>query len=96
MSKPTRTFQIALKSITEAQETNGFLCYKWKLIFGFYYKLLLILPMLIVGCSGSQIEDTSDLPRGLEAKEAPMWAKQVADGKTPSALRTAPRKSTRR
>ena len=30
------------------------------------------------------MEDTSDFPRGIEAKEAPMWAKQVAEGELPS------------
>ena len=49
-----------------------------------FIKRFLILSMLIAGCSGSQVEDTSDFPRGIEAKEAPMWAKQVAEGKLPS------------
>ena len=36
------------------------------------------------------LEDTSDFPRGLEAKEAPMWAKLVADGKLPSLAERLP------
>ena len=46
-------------------------------------KLLLILLIFIVGCSGNPLEDVSDFPSGIEAKEAPMWAKQVAEGKLP-------------
>ena len=48
-----------------------------------FIKLPLILLIFIVGCSGNPLEDVSDLPRGIEAKEAPMWAKQVAEGKLP-------------
>jgi len=48
-----------------------------------FHSPLLIFLIFIVGCSGSQIEDTSDFPRGTEAKEAPMWAKQVGAGKLP-------------
>ena len=50
----------------------------WHLIKG-----LLILLIFIVGCSGNPLEDLSDFPRGIEAKEAPMWAKRVAAGKLP-------------
>ena len=39
----------------------------WHLIKGAF-----ILLIFITGCSGSQLEDTSDFPRGVEAKEAPM------------------------
>ena len=46
-------------------------------------KGLFILLIFIVGCSGNPLEDTSDFPRGFEAKEAPMWAKQVAAGELP-------------
>ena len=46
-------------------------------------KLLLILLIFIVGCSGNPLEDVSDFPSGIEAKEAPMWAKRVAEGKLP-------------
>ena len=52
--------------------------------------------LIFVGCSGNPLENVSDFPRGLEAKEAPMWAKRVAEGKLPSLTGTAPRKSTRR
>ena len=63
----------------------------WHLIKG-----LFILPIFIVGCSGSQLEDTSDFPRGIEAKEAPMWAKQVAEGKLPPLSERLPENPTRR
>ena len=48
-----------------------------------FIKLLLILLIFIVGCSGNPLEDTSNFSSGIEAKEAPMWAKQVAEGKLP-------------
>ena len=48
-----------------------------------FIKALLILLIFIVGCSGNPLEDVSDFASGIEAKEAPMWAKQVAAGKLP-------------
>ena len=48
-----------------------------------FIKLPLILLIFIVGCSGNPFEDTSNFSSGIEAKEAPMWAKQVAEGKLP-------------
>ena len=59
-------------------------------------KVLIILLIFVAGCSGNPLEDTSDFPSGIEAKEAPMWAKQVTAGKLPSTRGTAPRKSARR
>ena len=44
-----------------------------------FIKALFILLIFIAGCSGNPLEDVSDFPRGVEAKEAPMWAKQVAE-----------------
>ena len=53
-------------------------------------KVLIILLIFVVGCSENPLEDTSDFPRGLEAKEAPMWAKLVAEGKLPSLAERLP------
>jgi len=53
-------------------------------------KALIILLIFVAGCSGNPLEDTSDFPSGIEAKEAPMWAKLVAEDKLPSLAERLP------
>ena len=59
-------------------------------------KGLMIVLIFVVGCSGNPLEDTSNFSRGIEAKEAPMWAKQVAEGKLPPLAEPPSRKPSRR